>query len=241
MRHDDSSPVTLNRSSSAPTPKLFFGLLLIFIGLVFTFDQMGWIDADEVWQYWPVFLIAAGLSKLVWPGSTGSRLNGVVLVVVGTWLLFEILDIVYFSFWNYWPLLLVLIGVRIAWRGLGRDRPQVVESSSTVNAMAVMGGVTRTSNSADFRGGDMIAFMGGCDIDLRQAKIAQSPAVIDAFAFWGGVEIKVPEDWTVTVSGVPLLGGYEDSTRPPRQDAGLTRSELIVKGFAIMGGVEVKN
>ena len=56
-----------------------------------------------------------------------------------------------------------------------------------------MGGVNRTSNAPDFRGGDMMAFMGGCEIDLRQARIAAGPAVIDAFAFWGGVEIQVPE------------------------------------------------
>ncbi|MCP4562556.1 MAG: cell wall-active antibiotics response protein, partial [Bosea sp.] len=110
---------------------------------------------------------------------------------------------------------------------------------------AILGGATRTSNSADFRGGDMVAFMGGCDINLRQARIAQSPAVIDAFAFWGGVEIKVPEQWSVSVRGVPLLGGYEDNTRPPLAEDELAadepRQELIIKGFAIMGGVEIKN
>ena len=241
MRLDNSSSVIGNRGSASPTPKLFFGLLLIFIGMVFTLDQMGWIDAEDVWQFWPSFLIVAGLSKLFWPGSSGSRLNGVVLVVVGTWLLLEVLDVVYFSFWNYWPLLLILIGARIAWRGLGRERPVVADNSSTVNAMAVLGGMSRTSNAPDFQGGDMIAFMGGCDVDLRQARIVESPAVIDAFAFWGGVEIKVPEDWTVVVRGIPLLGGYEDNTRAPIPAAGHTQPELIVKGFAIMGGVEVKN
>lgn len=241
MRHDDSSPVIVSRPSSGPTPKLFFGLLLIFFGIVFTLDQMGWIDSEDVLRYWPALFIVAGASKLLWPGTAGSRISGLALTLVGIWLLLEMLDVVYYSFWDYWPLLLIFIGARIAWRGLGGGQPPTAEDSSTVNAMAMMGGVSRTGNSPDFRGGDMIAIMGGCEVDLRQARIAQGPAVIDAFAFWGGIEIKVPEEWTVVMRGVPVLGGYEDNTRPPAVAPGVAKQELIVKGFAVMGGVEVKN
>ena len=49
---------------------------------------------------------------------------------------------------------------------------------------------------AAFRGADLIAVMGGCEIDLRQAAI-NGEAVIDVFCMWGGIEIRVPEDWTV--------------------------------------------
>ena len=35
------------------------------------------------------------------------------------------------------------------------------------------------------------------------------------FAFWGGIEIKVPEDWTVVTRVMPLMGGVEDKTRAP--------------------------
>ena len=37
---------------------------------------------------------------------------------------------------------------------------------------------------------------------------------------------------------VPLMGGVEDKTRPPQ---GATAHRLILRGFAIMGGVEIKN
>jgi hypothetical protein len=55
---------------------------------------------------------------------------------------------------------------------------------------------------------------------------------------WGGIELRVPEDWTVISRVVPVLGGLEDKTRAP-QGAGTHR--LIVRGFAIMGGIEIKN
>ena len=79
--------------------------------------------------------------------------------------------------------------------------------------------------------------MGGCEIDLRHAKIAGSEAVFDAFAMWGGVEIKVPEDWAVENRGMGLLGGFVDSTRRPAEPKG----RLVLSGLAIMGGVEAKN
>ena len=91
------------------------------------------------------------------------------------------------------------------------EKPSANEVSS-VDALAFMGGTTRTSSSPDFQGGDLLAIMGGCEVDLRQANILHGPAVIDAFALWGGVEIKVPKDWSVTVKGIPVIGAYSAAT-----------------------------
>jgi len=54
---------------------------------------------------------------------------------------------------------------------------------------------------------------------------------------WGGIEIKVPEDWVVVNFGTAILGGFENKTRPL---PGASK-RLVVTGTAIMGGVEVKN
>jgi predicted membrane protein len=80
--------------------------------------------------------------------------------------------------------------------------------------------------------------MGGCEIDLRRASLADdATATIDVFAMWGGIEIKVPEDWEVVNRGNAFLGGFENKARPLPG----TRKRLVVTGTAIMGGVEVKN
>ena len=62
------------------------------------------------------------------------------------------------------------------------------------NGVAILGGFQRSENSQEFQGGDLMAIMGGCEIDLRQAAIAADEAAIDTFALWGGIKIKVPDE-----------------------------------------------
>jgi hypothetical protein len=80
--------------------------------------------------------------------------------------------------------------------------------------------------------------MGGCEVDLRQAKIENASPEIDVFAFWGGVEVRVPQDWRLEVKVWPILGAFIDGTEQvPDPGAPL----VTIKGAAIMGGVEIKN
>ncbi|MEG1327445.1 MAG: hypothetical protein RSD99_21275, partial [Janthinobacterium sp.] len=75
-----------------------------------------------------------------------------------------------------------------------------------------------------------------CEIDLRQASI-EGEAVLNVFALCGGVTIKIPPDWSVVLQGTPILGGFEEKTIvPPNQD-----KRLYVTGYAIMGGLEIRN
>jgi predicted membrane protein len=80
--------------------------------------------------------------------------------------------------------------------------------------------------------------MGGCEIDLRQAAMQADEVVINTFSFWGGIEIRVPEDWNVSTEILPLMGGCEDHTET---HGDRPHKHLVVKGMAIMGGVEVRN
>lgn len=118
-----------------------------------------------------------------------------------------------------------------------RTTPPAGDPNATMSVMAIMGGVTRGNNSRAFRGADVLAFMGGCELDLRKAAI-NGEAVIDVFAMWGGIEIRVPEDWTVVSHIMPLMAGVDDKTRPPQT---ATAHRLTLRGFILMAGVEIKN
>src|SRR5262249_15361904 len=160
--------------------------------------------------------IMIGLSRLWQPTGASGRGFGAVVTILGAWILLHNLGFVPFRARYLWPALLIFVGSAMVWRGFGGGRVNAAtnDSSSTVHALAVLGGAERRVNSQSFQGGDANAILGGCEIDLRKASISGGEAVIDCFAFWGGIEIKVPEDWTVSVRGVPLLGAFSDRTNP---------------------------
>jgi hypothetical protein len=81
--------------------------------------------------------------------------------------------------------------------------------------------------------------MGGIRLDLTSARFAQAETTINAYALMGGIEVIVPEDVTVQVTGIGFMGAFEDSTH---KGAATIPGGPVVKitGLAMMGGVEVK-
>jgi predicted membrane protein len=216
------------------TPRLVLGLSIMLAGLVLALDSLGLLDASFVFRFWPLILVAVGVAKWKTPYQSSSAF---VWIVAGIALLFMTVGRMPAS--RLWAAALFFIGANIAWRAL---RPSVPKGggdpASHVNMTAVLGGAKAVSHATDFRGGQAMATLGGCEIDLRHASMPEGgEAIIDTFAFWGGIEIKVPEDWQIVNRGSAFLGGFEDKTRPV---PGATK-RLILTGTAIMGGVEVKN
>lgn len=236
-----NSPSTVRRG---PTPQVVFGLLIVVLGVLFTLDNLEVIEAREYLRFWPAGLVLVGLTKIYHARSAGHGwISGLIFIGVGMWMLLN--GILYFTInvRDVLPLVLVALGGYMVWRGFGGPRqrigPALSDGHSSFSAFAIMGGVSRRSSSQTFRGADLTAVMGGCEIDLRQASIAPgTEAAIEVFAFWGGIDIKVPDDWTVVTRAMPLMGGVEDKTRAP-QGAPLKR--LVVRGVVIMGGVSIKN
>lgn len=230
------------RETTYHAPRLILGLSIVLIGAVFLLNNLDVVDAHSILRYWPALLMILGLSYIAQSCSAGGRIWGSVLAFVGAGLLLERLDYISFDIWDFWPVILVIAGGSIVWQALMRR--QAVASSlsedadSTVRAVAVMAGFQRSNASSDFRGGELTAVMGGLEIDLRSASIKAGEAVIEVFAFWGGIELKVPDDWTVVVKATPFMGGFDDKTRPPQHDTG---KRLVITGTVIMGGVEIRN
>lgn len=212
-------------------PRLVVGLSVMGFGTLLTLQQMGLIEGRSYLRYWPALLIAYGVAQVV---ECARSPSGYIWAAVGLGLLLDKLHVVDF-FRFFWPAVFVIVGFSILRTGRhGRFGP---DASKRMSGLALMGGVSRKSTSDDFRGGEFAAVMGGVEVDLRGAKIQGDEATIEAFAFWGGIEIWVPTDWVVVSKGVAVLGAFEDSTRSD-PTAG---KRLVVRGLALMGGVEIKN
>ena len=241
MNHDTSNgpgstAATSRRGVGAGAGRVIFGLLLLSMGVLFFLDEANIVESEPFWRYWPVAIIIFGVVKMVTPGG---RAFGLFATLVGTGFLLDTLDVWEFDWSLIFPALLVFAGSQLLWRGLRPRLPREAgtDSSAVVHAFAMLGGTVHRITSPQFKGGDATAILGGVDIDLTDADV-QGEAVIDAFAMWGGIDIKVPESWSVEIQGTPILGAVEDSRKRP--NASPTK-RLVIRGTAIMGGIEVKN
>lgn len=235
----NGSELSSGRRRGPATSQLMMGVFIVALGLLFTLDNLGLAHAGDFTRYWPAGLIALGLVKLYDArDGHGGAVGGFIITLIGLWLLLENTVDIRISFHDMWPMLLVFVGGYLVWRGVeGQRHLGDADDHSVVTALAILSGVNRGNNSSTFRGGDITAIMGGSEIDLRQAAI-NGEAVIEVFALWGGIEIRVPNEWTVISRVTPFLGGVEDKTRPP---LGVTAHRLVIRGVVVMGSVEVKN
>ena len=92
--------------------------------------------------------------------------------------------------------------------------------------------------STPFKGANLGSVMGGVVLDLSQAQMDGDTAIIDVFTVMGGIEIFVPRDWNVTTKVVSFMGACVDKRRPTTLPATKT---VIVRGFAFLGGIDIKD
>jgi predicted membrane protein len=223
--------------------KLIVGIVIIALGLLFLASNLGLISARYVLRhFWPVLLILVGVLMLSQKESRRGRQWGWVWLLLGLWLLSDRLDWIDINLWQLaFPMLLLAVGGILVWRALWTQKEEPIvgaEPSEFVRSFAVMSGNELRPVSRPFRGADLSAVMGGLKLDLTGAKMEGDAAAVEVFAFWGGIEIHVPPEWTVTSKVTTFMGGFVDKRRP---SSVVPTKTLTVRGFAFMGGIEVKN
>jgi hypothetical protein len=114
-------------------------------------------------------------------------------------------------------------------------RPEDVRKRQFV--VAVMSGSERRGVWSPARSIEVVAVMGGVQLDFREAVFAPGVTQVNVLAFWGGVEIMVPPEVRVECSGMGIMGGFEglDQRGANHPDTPILR----ITGLAVMGGVEV--
>ncbi|WP_285503037.1 DUF1707 domain-containing protein [Actinokineospora sp. NBRC 105648] len=159
----------------------------------------------------------------------------------------ERLDIVYAAktFGELEPLVRDIPGQQVVPRAVAQPALSPVTSTSprvggrgtSASAIAVLSGSERKGIWTVPPTFNAVAILGGVEIDLTQATFEAGETVIQAFALMGGIEITVPPDVTVHVTGSGFMGGFGNSIRtqaPPGSPV------VRITGLAVMGGVEVR-
>ncbi|MFQ5707353.1 MAG: LiaI-LiaF-like domain-containing protein [bacterium] len=111
---------------------VFPATILLVLGLFFTLRQYGLFSIDYYFyyfdDYWPIFLIAVGSGFVVLylfrPKDWGVLIPGGILLFFGVLFTLRTIGVIYWrDFVDYWPIILIAIGLSIVLNNLKR-KPQ---------------------------------------------------------------------------------------------------------------------
>lgn len=88
--------------------RILWGAILALLGALMIVDGITFWDLLALIEYWPLLLIAAGLTKLT---DVETRRSGIWLVAIGSWLQIMSLGLFGLGWSTAWPLLLVCAGL----------------------------------------------------------------------------------------------------------------------------------
>jgi len=215
--------------------------LLILVGVLFLLANLDALEldiGDLAATWWPSLLILFGVVQLL--STRGAAPTG-ALFLIGLGVVFQVVTLGWAGWGIVWPSVIIGVGVLILFQGNQfRRRPtQPASGDDTVDLFTMFGGIERRITSNSFRGGKATAIFGGIELDLREAQLADN-ASLNATVLFGGLDLRVPENWNVQIHGAPLFGGIEDSKG--RRGAQDQRSDPTLQIYASVtfGGLEIK-
>lgn len=229
---------------SNPRQHVVIGTIIVVVGVLALIDKLNIFSIGNIFNFWPCIFAVIGFLKIAQSKSRSSMIIGVVFIVLAILLTLRHLGVLHFEWRDWWPVILIAVGASIIFRDKNVDSSSsaflssntIADDNSYLQITALLGGNETSNNSQDFKGGEITAILGGVELDLRGASI-QTEAVLNLWAVWGGVVVKVPTDWTVINHAVAILGGIDDKTG----SVPLATKRLVIKGNAIMGGLEIRN
>lgn len=230
--------------NASPQQRILLGAFILIIGVLSLVDNLNIFNTRSLLQFWPTVFIVLGALKIVQAKNNSGYLIGGTLITAGIVMTLNRLGFISFNMRDFWPVFLIIGGLLIIFKDRIKNTREMTDSNvlsssgsdSKIDVVAVMSGNQGKISSPDFRGGEITAIMGGVELDLRAASI-ETEAVLNVFAVWGGIVLKVPNDWTIINNGIAIMGGIDDKSVPAMSSG----KRLIITGYAIMGGVEIKN
>jgi lia operon protein LiaF len=183
---------------------------------------------------------------------------GLILIIVGTLLLLDSMDVVEFSesFGTYWPVLLIVWGLSRLFRP---TKPSVMGMGTTSAGGGIPGATTtiypstelnyiasRTTfgdyrlavQSKNFSGGNIETTFGNFDLDLLGAQLADGDYSLSLETVFGNTVVQLPKDmpfaiFARTSMGRVRVGDMKGSSsldyRSPEFDGARSRLRLLVK------------
>jgi predicted membrane protein len=211
--------------------RAFLGLFLVIIGLLLFLERQEIVFFPWWVTTWQMLLIGIGLFNL----AVGNRTPAIILIGIGGFFLLE--EMYYFDFEDYWPLILVIIGLAFIFRQRSASKGNVSDDDY-FDSLNIFGGGNQKFVSEKLQGGRITSIFGGSEVDLRESKPVDG-ATIDIFTLFGGSDIIVPRDWNVKIEVSAILGGFADNRENVQQQSDAPK--VVIKGLTLLGGGDLKN
>lgn len=116
---------------------------------------------------------------------------------------------------------------------------KVPNGNDYIDSVNVFGGSHQSVYSKNFKGGEIVAVFGGCELNLSQSDF-EGTIEIEIVAIFGGCKIIVPPGWLVKSEVTAIFGGLDDKRGVQPMGEG-PQKLLILKGVALFGGVDVRH
>ena len=130
-----------------------------------------------------------------------------------------------------------MVSAVLAAVGKRRIVPTDDETSNEPTIAAVFAGTRSVSRAPALRGGRIITWFAGHDVDLREATLDPAGAVMQLRTMYGGTQIAVPHGWRVRAHVLSIVGGTDVAI--PDSEVPADAPVLELQGFTIFGGVRV--
>ena len=251
----------VRHSWSGISNNIVFALALVAAGALLLGFNTAYLP--PVWKgfffSWPMLLLAIGIVHV----CKFQFLWGIILAAVGKFFLFTKVsamfpgEVLYEQFAStYWPVLIIVCGVLILlspFLGFGKrsktcsknkwnenNTPNENENNDgNINYNFTFSGTEQVILDPVFRGGNIDVTFGGLELDLRRTSLAEGDTYLYINAVFGGVEIKVPDNWDIEIRQNRFAGGIEDSRKNNNTEKDRTR-KLIVVAKCTFGGIDIK-
>lgn len=224
--------------------RLVIGIVLVIAGLFLFLRNTNIFPVfiEDVIFSWQMLLILIGLIITV---GGSNRTPGIILMAVGGF--FLIPELFYEIFGRYrifWPALFIAAGILVIFAGRGvREKFFHQESGFSgtdyIDVVNIFSGGDRKVVSDNFSGGKITNIFGGSKINLSKCRLAPGITQLEITCIFGGTEIIVPEDWSIIIDVVPVLGGFSDERRISSASVHDSSKQLIIKGTVVFGGGEI--
>ena len=227
------------KTNSSPDSKIWLGIVLVLLGGYFLLRNLHLIPSFlPYWLFeWEMIFILIGGAMLV----TGRR-EGLIFFGIGTFFILpDILDIPRFRMRDWWPVILIALGLSIfiRRRSYTGNEPSV-STEEYFESTSIFGGSDKTIVSQNLKGARINSIFGGSEISLVGAKLGKKEVIIDTLCLFGGNEITVPNDWTIVNEMFVIFGGYSDKRATISGTKQDPEKVIRLKGLVLFGGSEVR-